>query len=94
MARVDEAKYEAMIEALNTFANQVSSAVAEMESIAATSVNAIGAEDAAVGPINEQIRKSREKYDLAVQEAGRIAAAMQEELDEQRKEREVWDGDE
>lgn len=94
MARVDEAKYEAMIEALNTFANQVSTAVAEMESIAATSVNAIGSEDAAVAPINAQIRKSREKYDLAVQEAKRIAAAMQEELDEQRKEREVWDGDE
>ena len=47
--RVDEAKYEAMISALNTFASNVYTASSEMQSLASVCTQALGEEDKAVG---------------------------------------------
>lgn len=92
-ARIDEARYSAMISALATFANQISNAVDKMQSYASACTQAIGDEDNAVGPICTKIRESEKKYLLAAKEAVNIAQEMQKELDEQKKEDAIWDSD-
>ena len=92
--RVDEAKYEAMISALYTFASNVYSAASEMQSLASVCAQALGEEDKAVGEIYTKIKDCQLKYAEATNEAKSIAAEMQEELDEQRKEDQVWSSDE
>lgn len=92
--RIDEAKYAAMIDALQRFAANVSSLAEQMESEAATVNAALGDEDEAIGEINRQLRASELKYMHACKQALNIASSMQEELDEARKERQVWQGDE
>ena len=92
--RVDEAKYEAMISALNTFASNVYTASSEMQSLASVCTQALGEEDKAVGEIYSKIKDCQLKYADACTQARNIAAAMQEELDEQRKEDQVWSSDE
>ena len=91
--KVDEAKYEAMISALYTFANNVSTASSEMQSIAAVCVQALSEEDEAVGEIYSRIQDCQQKYEIACTQAKSIAAAMQEELDAQREERQTWSSD-
>lgn len=91
--RVDEAKYEAMISALYTFASKVYIAASEMQTLASVCAQALSDEDKAVGEIYARIRDCQLKYAEATTEARNIAAAMQEELDEQRKEDQIWDSD-
>lgn len=92
--RVDEAKYEAMISALHAFASNVYTAASEMQSLASVCTQALGEEDKAVGEIYTKIKDCQLKYAEATNEAKSIAAAMQEELDEQKKEDQVWSSDE
>lgn len=92
--RVDEAKYGAMISALHTFASNVYSAASEMQSLASVCVQALSEEDKAVGEIYNKIKDCQLKYAEATTQAKSIAAAMQEELDEQKKEDEIWNSDE
>lgn len=91
--RVDEAKYESMITALGIFAQNVYNASTEMQALAGVCVQAIGEEDKAVAEIYKQVKECQEKYAEACAQAKDIATAMQEELDEQRKEDEVWSSD-
>ena len=92
--RVDEDKYEAMISALYAFASNVYTAASEMQSLASVCAQALSEEDKAVGEIYTKIKDCQLKYAEATNQAKSIAAAMQEELDEQRKEDQVWSSDE
>lgn len=92
--RVDEAKYEAMISALNTFASSVKSASSEMQTHAYGCAQVLSEEDKAVNEIYAKIKDCQLKYAAACTQAQKIAQAMQEELDEQRKEDRVWSSDE
>lgn len=91
--RVDEAKYEAMIAALYKFASSVYTSASEMQSLASVCAQALSEEDKAVGEIYKKIKECQLKYAEATEQAKSIAAAMQEELDEQRKENEVWNSE-
>jgi DNA repair ATPase RecN len=91
--RVDEAKYEAMIAALQTFASNVSTAASEMQSLASVCVQALSEEDQAVGEIYNKIRDCQLKYAEATNQAKSIAAAMQEELAEMKAEEQIWSSD-
>ena len=93
MARIDEAKYEAMISALYRFASQVYVSASEMQTLASVCTQALGEEDKAAPEIYAKIRDCQLKYAEATNQAKAIAAAMQEELDEQRKEDQVWSND-
>lgn len=92
--KVDEAKYEAMISALYSFASNVYNAASEMQSLASVCAQALSEEDKAVGEIYTKIRDCQLKYAEATNQAKSIAAAMQEELDAQRQENSVWSSDE
>lgn len=92
--RVDEGKYEAMISALHSFATNVYTSSSEMQTLASVCAQALGEEDKAVGEIYSKIKDCQLKYAEACSQAKAIAAAMQEELDEQRKEDQVWNSDE
>lgn len=94
MARIDEAKYEAMISALYRFASQVYVSASEMQTLASVCTQALGEEDKAVPEIYAKIKDCQLKYAEATNQAKAIAAAMQEELDEQRKEDQVWSSEE
>ena len=91
--RVDEQKYETMIAALQMFAGNVYTAASEMQTLAYTCVQAIGDEDKAVPEIYQKVKDAQLKYAEATNQAKSIASAMQEELDEIRKEKEVWNSD-
>ena len=91
--RVDEAKYEAMISALYKFASNVYTSASEMQSLASVCAQALSEEDKAVGEIYKKIKDCQLKYAEASNQAKAIAASMQEELDEQRKEDQVWSSD-
>lgn len=92
--RVDEAKYTAMISALYTFASNVHSVASEMQTLASVCAQALNEEDKAVGEIYAKIQACQQKYAEATRQAKSIAAAMQEELEEQKKEDDVWNCDE
>ena len=91
--RVDEAKYEAMIAALYKFASNVYTSASEMQTLAYGCAQILGDEDKAVAEIYKKIKECQLKYAEATNQAKDIAAAMQEELDEQRKENEVWNSE-
>lgn len=91
--RVDEAKYEAMIAALYKFASNVYTTASEMQTVANQAQSALGDEDKAVGEIYKRIKDCQLKYAAATEQAKAIASAMQEELEEQRKENQVWESD-
>lgn len=91
--RIDEPRYEAMISALSTFASSVSQAASELQTLASACTQVIGDEDKAVPEIYKRIKESQLKYSDATKIAQEIARAMQEELEESRKENAVWSGD-
>lgn len=93
VARINEQSYEAMIAALYHFANTVYSAASEMQILASGCAQGLGEEDKAIPEIYKQIKECQLKYAEAVKKAKDIAAAMQEELDDQRKEDQVWASD-
>ena len=92
--RIEEAKYEAMISALYAFANNVYSASTEMQSLTAVCSQALYEEDKAVPEIYAKIKGCQLKYAEACAQARAIAQAMREELEEQKKEDQVWANDE
>lgn len=93
MARISEINYENMIAALNAFASKVYVAASEMQTAASVAAQAIGAEDKAAPEIYAKIRDCQLKYAAATEQAKAIAQAMQEELDRQREEDQVWSED-
>jgi len=93
MRRIDEPKYEAMISALYTFASNVYVAASELQTLASACAQVLGEEDIAVKEIYKKVKECQLSYASATNLAKKIAAAMQEELDEARKEREVWEND-
>ena len=92
--RIDEAKYNEMINALNAFAANVFSASSDMQALATNCVQALGDGDKATGEIYAKVSACQKKYGDAATQARRIAVAMAEELAEQKKEEHVWNGDE
>ena len=93
MARIDEARYESMISELNSFASKIGSSATELQSISSTCISAIGSDDKAVPTIVAKINLSVSKYMEAAADAKSIAQKMQEELDEQRREDQEWQGE-
>jgi len=94
MARVNEAKYSAMISALYTFSSNVYTASSEMQTLASACAQVLGEEDSGVQQIYSKIRGCQLQYAEACAQAKKIAAAMQEELDEAKREQAVWASDE
>ena len=91
--RVNEQKYEAMIAALTQFASSVSEKASEMNNLGAMCKQALGDGDEGVEKAISELRSCQRKYLEASKQALEIAQAMQEELDAQRREREVWNND-
>ena len=91
--KVDEAKYGAMIDALKAFAAAVSSAVAEMDAIVCDCAQNLSQEDEATGEISMRIRVCEKAYLECCQQALTIAQDMQQELEAQQKERDIWSED-
>jgi hypothetical protein len=94
MANINESKYEEMISALHIFATNVDLASSEMQSLAVVSASFLGEEDPAVSGIASHINTCRIKYAEACETARKIAYEMQNELDEQRNENQVWSSSE
>lgn len=90
---VNEKKYEAMIEALALFANNVSEKATQMKELGGICARAMGNNDEGVAKACEQLRACERKYLDACKKAVGIAQDMQAELDAQRKERELWDNE-
>lgn len=91
--RVDEAKYEAMIEALHTFASNVYTAASSMQDLAYGCAQKLSEEDKAAVEIYKRIKACQLNYAKATEKAREIATAMREELDEQKKEDDLWNED-
>ena len=91
--RVVESKYESMISALNKFATNVTTKSSDMQSLANICRNALGEGDEGAEQIHKKISECITKYAKAAAEAKSIAQKMQTELDNQRKERDVWSSD-
>ena len=94
MARVNEANYSAMISALYTFASNVYTASSEMQTLASACAQVLGEEDSGVKEIYAKVRACQLQYAEATAQAKKIAAAMQEELDEAKREEAAWASDE
>ena len=94
MARVNETKYAAMISALNAFASNVYTAASEMQTLASVCAQVLGEEDSGVKEIYAKVKACQLQYAAATTQAKKIAASMQEELDDAKKEESVWSGDE
>lgn len=90
MPRIDEKKYEDMIQELNSFHSTVINSSEEMLSTVETCAQGLGDDDPAATASLRDIKKSALHYKKAALKAKKIADAMTEELEEQRKEREVW----
>lgn len=92
-SKIDEPRYEAMIAALGVFSSSVATAASELQTLASTCVQAIGDDDKAAPEIYKRIKDSQEKYADAAGQAKDIAAKMQQELDDSRKEDGIWNSD-
>lgn len=91
--RIVESKYESMISALNNFATNIRTKAGEMQSLANICQSALGEGDEGAMQIHRKISECVSKYNDAAGEAISIAQKMQTELDNQRREREVWNSD-
>lgn len=91
--RVNEQNYESMISALQQYASKIDTEVDNMQSLGNTCVQAIGEEDNAVSQIVSKLKACEKKYLEAAKQALDIAKSMQEELDAQKKEDELWNSD-
>lgn len=92
--RVIVANYENMISALQTAARTIYDDAAELLNEANICASALGESDNAVPEIIQKVTECQQKYAECAAVAMDIAQAMQEELDEIMKEREVWDSEE
>ena len=93
MARIDEKCYENMMTALYTFANVVYTKTSEMQTLAYTCTNVLGEEDSGTKEIYKKVSATQIKYAEAAKEARDIAAALQEELEDQKKEDQIWNSE-
>ena len=93
MARISETCYENMMTALYTFANVVYSKATEMQTLAYMCADVLGEEDSGAKEIYKKVSDTRIKYAEAVKEAKDIAAALQEELENQKKEAQIWNSE-
>lgn len=91
--RVVEANYENMIEALSNCAKDIYDDAAELLNQANVCASALGDSDSAVPVILEKVTGCQQKYAECAAAAMDIANAMQTELEEIRKEKDVWESD-
>lgn len=92
--RVSEQNYENMIEALVGAAHKIYGCAEQMMGYANTCASALGDGDEAIPKILENVTTAQQGYSECAASAMQIAQAMQEELDEMRKERDVWESEE
>ena len=92
--RINETKYKNMISGLYHFAGTVYTKASEMQIAALVVKQALGENDTGAKEAYNHVKHCQEKYAIVVEEAKRIAQLMQEELDDQLKERNVWQGTE
>ena len=90
MAQINETCYENMMAALYAFASKIYTKSSEMQTLAYECTNALGEDDSGAKEAYKKIALCQQKYAEAAQEAKNIAAALQEELDNQKKEKEIW----
>ena len=91
--RVIEANYNAMISALYAFASNVYILLSDMQTTTYMCTQALSEEDNAVGEIYPKIKDCTLKYAEATDKAKKVAESMQLELDEMKKEAEIWSSD-
>jgi len=91
--RVIEANYENMITALQTSAKEIYNDATQLLTYASTCASALGEGDTGAANILANVQKAQQSYAECSAEAMNIAAAMQEELEEMQKERDVWADD-
>lgn len=94
MPRIDEQKYSEMIEALNSFSSSVNQSSSEMQSLVQTCAQGLGDDDPAAQASLRNIQKSVLHYQKAALQAQKIAKDMSDELEEQRRENQVWSDNE
>ena len=92
-SRISERNYAEMINALCVFAKNISEQSDDMLVTAYTCTQALGDSDEASGQILGKIQVCQQKYGEAAAMAIDIAKAMQEELEKQRSERQIWQND-
>ena len=92
-ARIDEACYEEMISSLRIFRSEITMAVSGLHAVVSNCVSHLTEEDNAVRPICEALLMAEAYYLNAAEEASAIASAMEEELEAQRREDAVMNGD-
>lgn len=92
--RIDESKYEAMISALYQYATNVYTHASKMHTAAVIIKGALGEDDKGAQEAYRHVTQCQEKYADVTEMAKKIAKAMQEELDEQRKEDAIWNSTE
>ena len=91
--RVVRANYENMIEALTGCAQKIYDDAAELLNQANVCASALGDSDNAVPQILQKVTECQQRYAECAGVAMDIANAMQEELEEVRKEEAVWESD-
>jgi len=91
--RVIEANYENMINALQNASKAIYDDAAQLLMYASTCANALGERDTGAANILSNVQNAQRSYAECSAEAMNIAAAMQEELEEIQKEKDVWADD-
>lgn len=76
------ANYGTMIDALNTYAHQVTETVEKLYGVSASCKQVLGDEDIISKNLDPNIQKIANHYYQAAHEARNIAAAMKQELEE------------
>lgn len=91
-SNINEAAYETMIGALNSFASKITELAGNLGAASDLCRSALSDDDAAIEPLCEKVKVSKGKYEACAATAKSIAGSMAEELEEARRERQVWSG--
>lgn len=92
--RVRESNYQAMLEALYSFAGRAGSLASNMQTLALVASSALEDEDTAVPAIYKQVRDCSVKYSELADQALKIASGIGQELEMAKQEKAVWADDE
>lgn len=92
--KVDEAAYEEMIGALQSFASKISTIADGLQATSAACQSALESDDKAIPALCEKVNTAGVKYGECADTARSIASTMADELAESKREDDVWNGDE
>lgn len=89
---IRNANYQAMMQALYNFHGRVYILASELHNVGLVASSALDEEDHAVPAIREELRRATVKYADLTKQAMDIAKAMEEELENVKKEQSIWNG--